>query len=268
VIVDNRAMRSIRSITPKLARDAFIVALLTISLDALAQAPPTPDALRDQFPPSSIDSVKKADAALAATGGAKVKIDKDYKTAARACISTVLVNDCIDRAREARRKLMADVDAIELEANRFKRRERNDRIEADRTKREADRAGKAPSDAEQRERNRKDYDAKQAEAARSAEDRARSGANRKAKPAPKAPAPGSAEADAARREKNTIDYANKQKVAKEHQAEIERRMTQKAADRKRREEAKTAKDAKSAAAAAAAAEAAKSGLPSLTTPKP
>jgi colicin import membrane protein len=268
VIVDNRVMRSIRSIVSKVVRVASAVALLMIVIDAGAQSPSTPDSLRDQFPPSSIDSVKKADAALAATGGAKEKIDKDYKTAARACISTVLVNNCIDRARETRRKLMADVDAIELEANRFKRRERNDRIEADRTKREADRAAKAPSDAEQREQKRKDYDAKQAEAARSAGERARSSASRKAKPAPKAPAPGSAAAEAARREKNVVDYANKQQVAKEHQAEIERRMTQKAADRKRREEAKAAKDAKAAAASAAAAEAAKSGFPSLTTPKP
>jgi hypothetical protein len=268
VIVDNCVMRSLRSILSKVVRDASVIALLTIAFDAGAQSASTPDSLRDQFPPSSIDSVKKADAALAASSGAKEKVDKDYKTAARACISTVLVNNCIDRARETRRKLMADINAIELEASRFKRRERNDRIEADRTKRETDRTAKAPSDTEQREQKRKDYDAKQAEAARSAADRARSSANRKAKPAPKAAAPGSAEAEAARREKNTVDYVNKQKVAKEHQAEIDRRMTQKATDRKRREEAKAAKDAKAAAAAAAAAEANKSGIPSLTTPKP
>ncbi len=224
------------------------------------------DTLRQRFPAGSIDSIEKADAALAATSGQKARVEKDYKDAARACIAKILVNACVDEARAERRRRNADIDAVELEANRFKRHDRAARADADRAKRDADREANAPADAALRERNRKAYEDKQAEASRSAADRARSDATRAASAAkPHGPpvklGPLGGELTPAQREKNAADLAKRRQAAASHAKDIDRRVAEKAADRKRRDEAKAAKDAKTAAAAQAAIDAARSGVP-------
>ncbi len=252
--------------SPSIVPFVFAALLATAGV-ARADSATDVDALRQRFPAGSIDSVDRADAALAATNGAKVRVEKDYKDAARACIAKVLVNACVDEARSERRRRNGDIDAVELEANRFKRRDRADRAEADRTKREADRAASAPADAAQRERNRKAYDDKQAEAARSAADRTRADATRST-PGGRphgatvklGPLAGS-EPTAEQRAKNAADLAKRQQVAALHAKDIDRRLVEKAAERKRRDDAKAAKDAKAAAAAQAAMEAARSGVP-------
>ena len=129
------------------------------------------DLLRQQFPVGSIDSVPRADAALGATAGAKARVEKDYKATARDCMKTILVNDCLDRARLLQQKRLADIDAVELEANRYKRRDHADKLDADRSQREAERQARAPADADQREKNRKTFDDKQGQAARDVADR-------------------------------------------------------------------------------------------------
>lgn len=267
LIVDNRAMLSSSSIRHSLSLVAFLLA------SAVAHAAPlSADGLREQFPASSIDSVARADAALTATSGAKLRVDKDYKASTRECLRTILVNACLDGARDVRRRRLADIDAIELEANRFKRRERDDRLAADRARREADRAAKASADAELRSRNREAFEAKQREAAQSVADRARSDAIRARgkphQPLIKGPPPGDAEANARQREKNAADYQKKIVAAASHDQVIKRRIVEKEAERKHRDEAKAVKDAKTAAAAAAAAAAAQSPFPSLSGPKP
>ena len=251
----------------------FLATLLSAA--AHAATPSSVDTLRQAFPAASIDTVPKADAALTATSGAKAQIDKEYKAAAQACLATVLVNDCIDRLRDQRRKRVADIDAIELEANRFKRRERSERIETDRAKREAERTAKAPADQKQREQNRQSFEERQAEAAKNAADRARSGktrteaATKGGKPPAKTPPPAGGEITAEQRTKNAAEYRKKVADAATHQQEIKRRITEKDAERKRRAEARSVKDAKAAAAADAAARAAgQSPLPSLSGPKP
>ena len=233
------------------------------SLDAIAQVPSSLDDLRDRYPPSSIDSVTKADAAMAATATAKGQVDKDYRAQAKACLSKVLVNACLDGVRTVQRKRLADVNAIELEANRFKRKDKADRLDADRAKHEAERAAKAPADEAERARNRATYEGKQADAARAVESEARRADTARArKPVVKLAPPANASAE--QREKNVASYEAHQQEAKDHQVELARRLAEKTADRKRRAEAKAAKDAKLNATAAAA-----SPAPSSTAgPKP
>jgi colicin import membrane protein len=230
------------------ARLALFVVVLVAGTPLRAQSPATVDALRERYPASSIDSIEKADRALGDTTGSKERVDKDYKAAARACLDKVLVNSCFDGARDERRRRMADINAIELEANRFKRADHDRRVEADRARREAERAAKAPDDAAQREHNRAAYDERQKQAAADAE-RARS---RTAKP-PKPAARLQSTSPTTDRAKNAAGYEHRRQAAAEHQRDLDRRLVEKDADRKRRAEAKAVKDAKTAAATKSAA---------------
>jgi len=86
----------------------------------------------------------------------------------------------------------------------------------------------------------------------------------------KVPPPTSAELTARQHEKNSTEYTAKVKEAQEHEEAIQRRLVSKAADRKRRADAKAAKDAKEAAtlAAAPSANAAAPALPPISGTKP
>ncbi len=253
-----------------------VACLLVVSSAVAGAAPPDPaaiDALHDRFAAGSIDSVDRADAAVAATAGAKTTVEKDYKDTARGCLKTVLVNQCIDRARDVRRRRLADIAAVELEADRFKRRDRSDRLESDRKQRDAERSAKAPIDDAQRARSREAYDKRQTQAAHDAVDRDAAAARRSAAGPRKPPArkkPTEAEASADVREKNARAYEAKQREAVEHQAVIEHRLATKAADKQRRDAAKAAKEAKEAKPAPAAAPsiAPPAALPAISGTKP
>lgn len=252
---------------------AFACAFAAASLAAEPADSAASDGLRDRFPAGSIDSVERADAAIAATKGAKGRVEKDFKDQARACLKAILVNQCLDRARDLQRRRTSEIDAVALEADRYKRRERADRLAADRAQRDAERAAKAPADAAQRGRNRDAYEARQVQASRDAKDRAdaqsRRSASRPRKPSPPKSLGGDVSAE--QRAKNADAFAAKQAEAVEHRAAIDRRVAAKAADRQRREAAKKEKDAKEAAKEAAreaAKVAAPAALPATSGTKP
>lgn len=253
---DNRSMRVILN--------ALLALIALVAVDANAQSAPEPGSLRERYPASSIDSPERADAALTETNGAKGHVELEYRNQARDCMKTFTVNACLDNARALQRKRLAEIESVELEANRFKRRDKADRIEADRQKREADRAANAAADSDLRARNRKTFEERQAQAARAVEDRKRieaksaGAASKPHKPAVKVPPPPDSATNAAMRQKNAAQHATKLTEAKAHLDEIDRRVVAKTADRKRRADEKAAKDAK--IAAAAAADAAKSGV--------
>lgn len=231
-------------------RAAALIAALIIGATATAA---DLDTFRDRYPPASIDSVAKADAALADVGKARPQVETDYRTTARACMAGFLVNSCLQDARDLRRKRISQLEAVEVEANRYKRRDHADRLEADRAKKEADRAANAQADSAVRAKKRADYDDRQKSAKRSADQAARDQAARKPKGPVVKPKPRTdAEADAAQRAKNASDQAKKVQEATEHQAEIARRVEEKTKERAQRAAAKAEKDAKDAAAAAAA----------------
>ena len=222
-------------------------AALLIGLFSAAAAAQGPElgSLRAQFPPSSIDSVERADAALGATAGAKGRVENEYKSDARGCMKTFMVNDCLDQARTLQRKRLTEIESVELEANRYKRKDRADRTEADRARREAERTGNQKADADLRARNRTNFDSKKAQAQR--DDAAKTESAKNRKPTAKRTAPVVPATDAALRAKNAADHASKVGEAKTHQVEIKRRLAAKAAERKRRAEEKAVKDAKNVA---------------------
>ena len=261
---DNRAMpSSMMSVFPTSARSVSralsAIVFASLAVTAFAQTAPEPGSLRERYPTSSIDSAERADAALAETNGAKAHVELEYRNQARDCMKGFTVNACLDGARALQRKRLADIDGVELEANRFKRRDKADRLDADRQKRDAEHAANAPADADQRARNRKSYEDRQAQAAREVAERKRTEARTAAnpskphRPAVKVPPPADTAANAAMREKNAAQHAAKVREANAHLAEIDRRMVSKTAERKRHAEEKAVKEAKAAAVEAAAA---------------
>ena len=236
---------------------AIAIALLCFAGRAVAQTS-TSERLGNRFPAGSIDSIAKADAALAAAGAAKARVESDYKAAASVCLGTFLVNDCVEEARHARRTRLAGIEAVEVEANRYKRREHGDRLAAERAKLEAERKANAPSDARAREQNRAAFEKKQEDAkkdakraetksTRGAATRAEGSGDRSSVIAPKRKAPGS---DGSQRAKNAAEQTEKVREAVEHRDKLAKRRARKEADRARR----------------AKEQAEKSGAPLLTAP--
>ena len=242
---DNRAMLVSRSRVSIVSCVVLGTVALFAATIAEAQPAPADGSLRDRFPPASITSVERADAALDATAGAKGRIELEYRTQARECSGRFLVNECLDAARETQRKRLADIDAVELEANRYKRRDKADRTEADRARREAERAAGAAGDAEMRARNRTAYEARQADAARRSAEATKARA-RNGRPAIATRSTAPSGPDAEQRRKNAEAQAQKVSEAAAHRRDIERRIAA-SAERKRRQDEKKGKDAKTAA---------------------
>ena len=253
MIVDNRAMHPLN-------RSAFSACLACLALSfACASVAAETDALRERFAASSIDSNEKADAVLAASSGARLRAEKQYKAAAQECLKKFMVNDCIEAARKLRHDRLSGIEAVQIEANRFKRRDKADRIEADRARHEAERAANAGADTELRANNRKNFEDRNGHAKREAAERARSDAARAGHPATahspliKTPKPGSPEANAAQRAKNAAEQAAKIKDAAVHREELARRHAEKEADRARRAQQQAKKEAERQAAQRTAA---------------
>ncbi|MEO8935308.1 MAG: hypothetical protein ABI277_03680 [Burkholderiaceae bacterium] len=248
--------RSFRHLVSCALATAAVASAFAVGAQAETAKGPAPGSLGEQFPSGSIDSVARADAALAMTSGARAHVELEYKADARACLKVFLVNDCIDKARELQRDRLVDIETVELEANRYKRRDKADRLDADRAKREAERAANAKADDDVRARNRKTFEERQDTSVREAEVRKRSEAIHALPPKPhksaiKVAPPAITEIEAKQRQKNAADHALKVQEADAHMKDIDRRALAKAADRKRRAEEKAAKDAKATAAAAA-----------------
>jgi colicin import membrane protein len=130
------------------------------------------DGLRSQVPEGSIDSIEKADRALAVAQDARNQSDADFAAGQKACYHKVLVNACITAVKDARRQRVAQIDAVEIEAKRFKRTTEGSHSAADRKDKADQKAANAEQDAAQRVQNRTDYDARQVDAARKEQQRA------------------------------------------------------------------------------------------------
>lgn len=256
VIVDNPAMPAFLLFTfrASLACFALAFACASVAADSGQLRGELPGGLRERFPVSGIDSKEKADAALAATNGAKFRVENEYKASARECLKNFAVNDCIAGARTLRHDKLAEIDAVEVEANRFKRRDKADRIEADRARHEADRAANAKADADLRARNRKSFDDRSEQARREAAQSAQSAAARAGRPPAthsplvKLPKPGSAEANAKQRAQNASEQETKVHDATAHREELARRRAHKETERTRRAQERARKDAEMRAA--------------------
>ena len=256
VIVDNRIMPASLRFAFRCSLACFALAFACASV--AADSGQLPGGLRERFPMSSIDSNEKADAALAATNGAKLRVENEYKASARECLKNFAVNECVGIARTLRHDKLAEIEAVVVEANRFKRRDKADRIEADRARHEADRAANANADADLRARNRKTYDDRSEQAKREAAQSVQTAAARARRPPAlhtplvKVPKPGSAEANAEKRAKNAGEQETKVREAITHREELARRHAQKESERARRAQERARRDAETQAAQKAA----------------
>lgn len=73
-------------------------------------------------PVPASQSVAEADARLATVVPERAREEAAYSASERVCYAKFLVNRCLDEAREKRRIALAGLRAIEVEADRFKRK--------------------------------------------------------------------------------------------------------------------------------------------------
>ena len=217
----------------------FLLTSMWASTVLAADGPAPTTGFRERYPATALDSTSKADAALAESKAERARVAKDYRATARACMDKFLVNDCLIAAREVQRKRLADVEAVEVDANRFKRRDRASKSDTDLARREAEHAANEKADADLRARNKSTFDSRQSNAQRDAE----KGAQRSTR-APKKPSEvKNAEVAAEQRAKNADAHEQKVDEATDHREDLERRRAEKVAERKRRAAEKAAKAA-------------------------
>ncbi len=72
----------------------------------------------------TLHSVADADMALEEAAGRRVRIAAQFDKDERACYERFFATSCLDRAKEQRRTMLANVKLLENEANLFKRRAR------------------------------------------------------------------------------------------------------------------------------------------------
>ena len=153
--------------TRALIRCAGMVCLLVLARQVPAQVPE----LTSAYPKGSIDSPEKAEAALKAVQLARERSDVEFRDDQRRCYKKILVTACLTQINEAKRARVTDIDAVQLEAKAFKRQYQGDKSANERQQKADDKAANATEDAAHRAQSRTDYEARQAEAARKAQDR-------------------------------------------------------------------------------------------------
>lgn len=111
--------------------------LSAAALASLLAACASPDVVPHEVPPPPVTSVAEADQQLAAVARERAAIEARFVERERVCYTKFFVNNCLDEAKEQHRSALVAQRAIEIQANRFKRKavvEERDRnlAEADR----------------------------------------------------------------------------------------------------------------------------------------
>ena len=105
-------------------------------------------ALATQFPPQSIDSVERANAALALVPAARAEIARRIAYQRAKCYEDFFTSSCLNDLRDTERVATKAVRRVEVEANALLRRERaaeRDRAVAEREQRAAEQRAKSIS---------------------------------------------------------------------------------------------------------------------------
>lgn len=210
--------------------------------------------LQDHFAPGSIDSVDRANAALAAAAQERTKSDADFAVGKQTCYQKFLANACIDQLSADHRAREAEIRAVEVEAKRFKRSTHDAEIKAERSKKAQTAAQQAQADAALREQNRAAFAQKQADAksaaqkkqARTAEDSAHvadyqskiQGAGQE-----KAKTDAQANAILTKSERDERDLAKKRQDAADRKERLAKKHQEKEAERAEKAQEEAKKDA-------------------------
>jgi hypothetical protein len=140
------------ALSGKFAAPMLGAALLLSCWGAGAQLITSPgaaeQALATQFPPQSIDSVERANAALALVPVARAEITLRIAGQRAKCLDNFFTSSCLSDLRESERRATKAVRRVEVEANALLRRERaaeRDRAVADRERRAAEQRDKSIS---------------------------------------------------------------------------------------------------------------------------
>lgn len=83
-----------------------------------------PANIAERYPPGSIQSVETADKVLTDAQQERARAEAKFADDERACYPKFFVTSCVDAAKEERRRTLAQVQQVEVEANAFKRRAR------------------------------------------------------------------------------------------------------------------------------------------------
>lgn len=197
---------------------------------------PLNDSVHTRYPVGAISSTEQADRALAEASGERNAIEQRFAAEQGNCYTKFFATTCMDESRERRRKALADVRAVEIEANEFKRRERA----AERDREVAQRI--ADSEAKRVEREQQSQQAKagavekqDAGTVSPAHHSGPSQAERTAQHEAKLQRIQAEEAaNAAKRAENVAAYERKQREAEEHLKEVENRKAEKERERARK----------------------------------
>src|SRR5271170_4900144 len=109
---------------------------------------------QSRYPAGSINSIEKADAALSAATAAREQVEKNYLAGQSICMHKFFTASCLSKVDEDHRRKVADVHAVEIQANRYKRENHQADVDAQRAKDAQKRDADADSDAAAREHNR------------------------------------------------------------------------------------------------------------------
>jgi hypothetical protein len=232
-----------RPLLQYLRQSAVGVAISLAISGVMAQ--PLDESVRTRYPAGSISSLEQADRALAEASAERNAVERRFAAEQGNCYTKFFATSCMDESRERRRKALADVRTVEIEANEFKRRERA----AERDREVAQRI--ADSEAKRIEREKQLQQQQQAQPADAglvekkdtgtvspatqqhpsgpsqAERAARHEAKLRRIQAEEA-------ANAAKRAENVEAYERKQREAEEHQKEVENRKAEKERERARK----------------------------------
>ncbi|WP_426338994.1 hypothetical protein ACN9MZ_21820 [Pseudoduganella sp. S-14] len=194
-------------------------------------------------------SVEQADARLAQVKKDREAVEAEFNASEALCYDKFFVNSCIDKAKEQRRLRLAELRAVEVEANYFKRRnavEARDRELEDRAQKDA---AEAAYNAAHPKPPKVDPASKPAPkpAAVSVQQRqAEHDAREQARVAQEA-------SDAPKRAAKAAQFERKKAESEKRQAEVKAKMAEKEEKKRRAAEAQKAEAAKAEAAAKAAA---------------
>lgn len=195
----------------------------------------------ERYPPGSIGSVEVADQALLEVQRERSRAEAKFADDERRCYPKFFATSCMDAAKEERRRILAQIQQVEVEANAFKRRARVE----ERDKALAEKASKpAPIIRPPKEPKEGDSSAKKNDAT-SAGNTDRSGESGRPKPAA-ATMDRAAQhdekmkelkereaADAQKRAENVAAFEKKAREAEERQREVATKKAEK--ERKRAE---------------------------------
>lgn len=244
----NREMRKLTTACLCTRPSLFLPAMFALMFVAQVMAQPSAAfAVADRYPSGSIRSVDEADAALAAAARERAEVKTRYQSEERACHPKFFATDCIEQAKERRRRALSALRSVEIEANTFKRQARLE----NREKALAERLGNDDKERESRA-SRKHSSAAAVDEDGSASFPTGAGLNatvdarEKAKPAPgrdraqqheaRLKRQQAAEAaNAEKRAQNIAAYEKKKKEALERQQKVAQRKAEKERMRKKKQ---------------------------------